>query len=69
MNNIDLLTKRDETIIKYGKEPDYLIINEKYKNELIGEYMEDFEYFLPLSFYNVPIIRSKEIDGIVIGFK
>lgn len=24
MNNIDLLRKRDESIIKYGKEPDYL---------------------------------------------
>lgn len=69
MNNIDLLRKRDESIIKYGKEPDYLIVNEKYKNELIGEYMEEFEYFIPVLFYNVPIIWSKEIDDIVIGFK
>ena len=69
MNNVDLLTKRDETIIKYGKEPDYLIINEKYKKDLIGEYMEDFEYFLPVLFYNVPIIWRKDVDDIVIGFK
>lgn len=69
MNNIDLLVKKDETIIKYGKEPDYLIINEKYKNELIGEYLEDFEYFLPVLFYNVPIIWSEVVDDIVIGFK
>ncbi len=69
MNNIELLTKREESIIKYGKEPDYLIINEKYKNELIGEYMEYFEYFLPVSFYNIPIIWSEVVDDIVIGFK
>ena len=69
MNNIDLLLKREEAIKKYGKEPDYLIINEKYKKDLIGEYMEDFEYFLPVLFYNVPIIWSKEVSEIVIGFK
>ena len=69
MKNIDLLRKRDKSIVKFGKEPDYLIINEKYKNELIDEYMEEFEYFLPVLFYNVPIIWSEVVDDIVIGFK
>ena len=69
MSNKELLIKREEAIIKYGKEPDYLIVSEKYKKELLNEYMEDFEYFLPVLFYNVPIIWSKEIDGILIGFK
>lgn len=69
MNNLDLLLKREEAIIKYNKEPDYLIINDKYKKDLLGEYIEEFEYFLPVLFYNVPIIWSKEVSEIVIGFK
>lgn len=69
MKNINLLLKREESIKKYGKEPDYLIINEKYKKDFLGEYMEEFEYCLPVLFYNVPIIWSKDVDNIVIGFK
>lgn len=69
MNNIDLLLKREEAIKKYVKEPDYLIINEKYKKDLLGEYIEEFEYCLPVLFYNVPIIWSKGVSEIVIGFK